>query len=135
MKKTITIRYGQLASIVKWFINKDGFYLNAALPVRARRNLKNIAKKIDGIYAEYIEDFEESFAKYRSDEYSSVSEDVSDMRKVKDEFLQDYQREMRDFYSIESEIEITPIEINDVQSLTISPADFDVLELFLTDER
>lgn len=134
MKKTITIKYGQMPGIVKWFSNEEGFYRTAVLPVKVRRLFKNIAKKIEAVYREYTEDFEETFDKYRSDEYSVVTDGNLGVRKVKAEHLQDYQRELAEFYDIDAEVEIVPIDLPDVQSLDISPADYDVLELFLSSE-
>lgn len=118
MAKKITKTIPMIAAVneVAWYVQEKDTL--SALSVKARWNLKKNMKELDNIASQFHEfktNLEEELrAKYTTDEMSNetVLEDGNIGRKVKDEYLEDYQKDIEEMNAKVSELLYEDEEVN-----------------------
>lgn len=94
------------------------------------RKLSEIAKRID-------EKQEQINQNYSTDEKSepAIFENGEMGRKIKIEFLQEYQNEVNELMNIENEIDIETLSIDIFNNIELSPAEFNSIRFMLVEEE
>lgn len=118
MAKKITKTIPMIAAVneVAWYIQEKDTL--SVLSVKARWNLKKNMKELDNIASQFHEfktNLEEELrAKYTTDEMSNetVLEDGNIGRKVKDEYFEDYQKDVEEMNAKVSELLYEDEEVN-----------------------
>ena len=118
MAKKITKTIPMIAAVneVAWYVQEKDTL--SVLSVKARWNLKKNMKELDNIASQFHEfktNLEEELrAKYTTDEKSNetVLEDGNIGRKVKDEYLEDYQKDVEEMNAKVSELLYEDEEVN-----------------------
>lgn len=127
MKKSITNmeleKYIKIVSDTKSFRNNAEIKLPGSLDWSLRINLK----KMEDIYSIYRSAQQELGQKY-------VTEGKTEDSVVKPEYINDYKLEMFELMSQATEIELTPLQVNDFVTLPLSMPEKDLLFFMCDDE-
>ena len=94
------------------------------------RKLKEFAIRIDEKQTEINQT-------YSTDEKSEnlTLDNGEEVRKVKEEFLQEYQTEINDLMNIENDVDIETLSINDFNNIELSPTEFGSIRFMLVEEE
>ena len=141
MTKTVTINNLTAVNEAAWY--KEASERLSTLPVKVRWNLKknmNLMIKMDQDFQEFKASEEKPiFDKYGDDEHSYVE---GTQRKVKEEFLEEYQKDVAkineklyEILNTTQEVELFVIDMDEMietlpDDAPLTDADFDMLSLF-----
>lgn len=74
---------------------------------------------------------------YSTEEKSNetITADGKPIRQVKPEYLQEYQKELNDLYTITNDIEIDTIKLDAVENMNVTPHDFNLIKFMIEKEE
>ena len=130
-KKTILITNYDLLNIIVWFDDENGWYKSTKLPISIRRMCKNIIKKLNELKSNYDEDEKDALGEYRDSKHSDPIKGDSGLRKVKKEYLSEFNKARLELLSIKSELEFIPLPHSAFDDMDILDKDYRILDLFL----
>lgn len=142
MKKTEikTVLTIDALSILSWAEDGNGYIANAKLPIKMMWGLKEDISLLDGIRQRYNEFDKEINDRYMSDEFSFDDVETDEngnentVRRVKDEYLDQFNSEKRELLFTENEIEINVFDIEDFGDIEIGIQDLNMLNFFIASE-
>lgn len=127
-------------SILSWAEDGNGYIANAKLPIKMMWGLKEDVAKLAEIRARYNEFDQEINDRYMSDEFSFDDIETDEngnentVRRVKDEYLDQFNSEKRELLFTENEIEINVFGIEDFGDIEIGIQDLNMLNFFIASE-
>ena len=128
-------------SILSWAEDANGYIANAKLPIKMMWGIKEDIAKLDEIRNRYNEFDQEINEKYMSDElsYDSAEKDEegneSLVRRVKDEYLEQFNNEKRELLFTENKMNVSVFDIEDFGDIEISIQDLNMLNFFIASEE
>ena len=142
MKKmeTKTVLTIDALSILSWAEDENGYIAKAKLPIKMMWGLKEDISRLDEIRQRYNEFDKEINDRYMSDEFSFDDVETDEngnentVRRVKDEYLDQFNSEKRELLFTENEIEINVCDIEDFGDVEISIQDLNMLNFFIASE-
>ena len=142
MKKmeTKTVLTVDALSILSWAESETGYIANAKLPIKMMWGLKEDISRLDEIRQRYNEFDKEINDRYMSDEFSFDDIETDEngnentVRRVKDEYLDQFNSEKRELLFTENEIEINVFGIEDFGDIEIGIQDLNMLNFFIASE-
>lgn len=142
MKKmeTKTLLTIDALSILSWAENETGYIANAKLSIKMMWGLKEDISRLGEIRQRYNEFDKEINDRYMSDEFSFDDVETDEngnentVRRVKDEYLDQFNSEKRELLFTENEIEINVFDIEDFGDIEIGIQDLNMLNFFIASE-
>lgn len=142
MKKTEikTVLTIDALSILSWAEDGNGYIANAKLPIKMMWGLKEDISLLDGIRQRYNEFDKEINDRYMSDEFSFDDVETDEngnentVRRVKDEYLDQFNSEKRELLFTENEIGTNVFDIEDFGDIEIGIQDLNMLNFFIASE-
>ena len=117
-------------------INVLGELNNAKLPVKVAYAITKNINKINTELKAYNEEKAKLIDKYaEKDEEGKLKVDENGIIPLKEEHIEDYNRDIKELLSIENEIDIDMINLDDLlnSNYNISPADLSVIDFMIND--
>lgn len=142
MKKmeTKTLLTIDALSILSWAENETGYIANAKLPIKMMWGLKEDINRLGEIRQRYNEFDKEINDRYMSDEFSFDDVETDEngnentVRRVKDEYLDQFNSEKRELLFTENEIGTNVFDIEDFGDIEIGIQDLNMLNFFIASE-
>lgn len=109
---------------------------NAKLPVKVAYAITKNINKIDNELKAYIEEKSKLIDKYgEKDKEGKLKIDEKGNIPLKKEYIEDYNKDIKELLSIENEIDIHMIELYDLlnSNYSISPAELTVIDFMIND--
>lgn len=139
MKKTVnkTILTIDALNILAWIENPDGIMAKIKLPIKVMWSFKDNIKVLSDIRDKFNEFNAEIEQKYSDDEYSfdCTEKDETVVRRVKDEFIKEFNKEKYDLLTSENKVSINLFDIEDFGDIDVDVQDMNILSLFILDEE
>ena len=117
-------------------INTLGELNNAKLPVKVAYAITKNINKINTELKAYNEEKTKLINKYgEKDEEGKLKVDENGIIHLKEEFIEDYNRDIKELLSIENEIDIHMIQLDDLlnSDYNISPAELMTIDFMIKD--
>lgn len=124
-------------SILSWAENENGYIANAKLPIKMMWGLKESIEKLNKIRQRYNEFDQEINERYMSDEFSfddvgtDENANKNTIRRVKDEYLDQFNSEKRELLFTENKIDVSVFDIEDFGDIEIGIHDLNMLDFFI----
>lgn len=127
-------------NLLGWAEQENGFITTVKLPMKLMWNLKdNISALIE--IREKFNDFNKKIEeKYGDDTHSFDAEEIDDngqtqkMRRVKDEYLEEFNKERNEIFTTENKIKIKVFDIEDFGDIEVGVQDMGMLSFFIADD-
>ena len=136
-KEEKTLLTIDVLSILSWIENKDGYISKTKLPIKIMWEIKADIAKLAEIRARYNDFESEINSRYMSDEFSYNDEEIDEngnrtqIRKVKNEYLDQFNSEKRELLSTENKIDVSVFDIEDFGDIEIGIHDLNMLGFFI----
>lgn len=133
-KITKTITNYDVLNIIAWTDVENGFWETTKLPIKLQWDMKKNTDVLNKIKVSF-EDFQKKIQeKYSNDKYSEDKEqDGQVIRVVKDEYIEEYNKEMTGLLLAENEVEIIVFNLEDFGDIELEKRDMDMLSFFIND--
>lgn len=137
MSKVMTknIKTYEALNILGWIESENGVFINTKLPIKVQWGMKKNIDTLLDIRKTYSDFYEKIQQKYADDEYSSDVEENGEIKRiVKEEYLEDFNKELMDIVNTETEGKIVQFNIDEFGDIEIDAKDMSVLSFFIIDE-
>lgn len=127
-------------NLLGWAEQENGFIATVKLPMKLMWNLKdNISALIE--IREKFNDFNKKIEeKYGDDAHSFDAEEIDNngqtqkMRRVKDEYLEEFNKERNEIFTTENKIKVKVFDIEDFGDIEVGVQDMSMLSFFIADD-
>lgn len=126
-------------NILGWAEQENGFIANVKLPVKLMWNLQDDLKALIEIREKFNEFNKKIEEKYGDDEHSFDAEEIDNngqtqkMRRVRDEYLEEFNKERNEIFAQENNIKVKVFDIEDFGDIEVSVQDMGMLGFFIAD--
>lgn len=137
MSKVMTknIKTYEALNILGWIESENGVFINTKLPIKVQWGMKKNIDTLLDIRKTYSDFYEKIQQKYADDEYSSDVEENGEIKRiVKEEYLEDFNKELMDIVNTETEVKIVQFDIDEFGDIEIDAKDMSVLSFFIIDD-
>lgn len=137
MSKVMTknIKTYEALNILGWIESENGVFINTKLPIKVQWGMKKNIDTLLDIRKTYSDFYEKIQQKYADDEYSSDVEENGEIKRiVKEEYLEDFNKELMDIVNTETEVKIVQFNIDEFGDIEIDAKDMSVLSFFIIDD-
>lgn len=128
-------------NLLGWAQQENGFITTVKLPMKLMWNLQDDLKALIEIKEKFNEFNKKIEEKYGDDEHSFDAEEIDEngqtqkMRRVKDEYLQEFNKERNEIFTQENKIKVKVFDIEDFGDIEVSVQDMGMLSFFIDDEE
>ena len=138
--KKITFSNYEIDSIVKNLDSPDSILSTddpeRRLPISALWVMETNLDKMRDIARKIAKERERIEIPFSDDEHSSlVEEEGQTVRKIKDEYVEDFQKQITELLNIQNEIEIGLVDVNILERFSVTPRDFRSIKFMLTNPK
>ena len=137
MKETIKLTNMEIVNILRSLNTPDGFFKSSdpdkKLPVTLLFTISKNVKALEALNQVVVEQEEAINTDYFNDEKSNTNE--NGQMEIKAEFRDEFIQKKNELFSIENDVEIDMINVNNIANLSLTPADFQAISFMITDEE
>lgn len=137
MKETIKLTNMEIVNILRSLNAPDGFFKSAdpdkKLPVTLLFTISKNVKALEALNQVVVEQEEAINTDYFNEEKSNTNE--NGQMEIKAEFRDEFIQKKNELFSIENDVEIDMINVNNIANLSLTPADFQAISFMITDEE
>ena len=126
-------------NILGWAEQENGFIANVKLSVKLMWNLQDDLKALIEIREKFSEFNKKIEKKYGDDEHSFDAEEIDNngqtqkMRRVRDEYLEEFNKERNEIFIQENNSKVKVFDIEDFGDIEVSVQDMGMLGFFIAD--
>lgn len=143
MRKTVekTIMTIDALNILNWLEQPDGFMSKVKLPIQVMWDLKDNIRFLTAIREKYHEFYPEIEKKYSDDAHSYEFEqkeengEMTIVRRVKDEFMEAFNKEKYDLLISETKYPVKVFNIEEFGDVEVGIQDMNMLSFFMEEQQ
>lgn len=131
-----TILTIDVLNILTWLESDKGLFFDSKFPIKLQWNMKKNKEKFKDIRNTYNEFYKKIQEKYSADKYSEEiqEKDGSVSRVVKNEYIDDFNKELNELLLTENEIPLYQFCIDEFGDINVDSNDIDMLSFFIIND-